>query len=358
MAANTNDFRATLPRVRRALLAWYGRSGRRELPWRTIRDPYAIYLSEIMLQQTQAKTVLERYYLPFLKRFPSLQAVAQAEVEAVVKQWEGLGYYTRARNLHAASRACQGLLPEVPEALMALPGIGRNTANAVACFAYGAPVPVMEANVKRVLCRIFALKTPDEATLWRKAYLLLDSKNAFDYNQAMMDVGALLCTKRNPRCGECPLASICKGKSAPERYPQAKKAKAIRVRERIIVAFHDDDGRYFLTRRETRFLGGLYGFMEYESEMAQVKFGDRLYALKKAMLLGQLTQTYSHFRLQAKVYCVALTTRLPDSQGWIKASCAEMKHLPLSRADHKVMRMLQLQEAEKRQSRERPRPAA
>jgi len=338
MPSNTNEFAAELPRFHRALAAWYAAHGRRDLPWRNTLDAYHIYISEIMLQQTQVKTVLERYYAPFLERFPTLAALGKARAEAVVKQWEGLGYYMRARNLHAAARASKGALPDTPDALMALPGIGRNTANAIACFGFGLAVPVMEANVKRVLARVFALKTPDEKLLWEKATLLLDTKHAFDYNQAMMDIGAMVCTKRNPRCGECPLTSLCKGKSSPQSYPQLKRKKAPPVRRRAIVVFADARGQYYLKRRDTRFLHGLYGFMEVDADTPHVRLQGKRHALNPRLLLGAVTQAYSHFTLQAKVYLVPVA-KLPA--GGVAARLADMQRLPLSRADHKIVRMLE-----------------
>jgi A/G-specific adenine glycosylase len=341
MIANTNKFPANLSRVRRMLLAWYKLHGRRDLPWRNTRDAYRIYLSEIMLQQTQVKTVLERYYAPFLKRFPTLKALALAEREAVIKQWEGLGYYTRARNLHEAARQCGEALPGAPKALMALPGIGRNTANAIACFAFGAKVPVMEANVRRVLCRIFALKTADDKVLWQKAAQLLDTRNAFDYNQAMMDIGAMVCTKRVPRCFECPLAVICEGKFSPESYPAATKAKTVPVRRQVIVVFAAGDGRYYLQQRQTRFLGGLYGFMEYEADAGIVDFMKKRYPLRKAELIGAVTQAYSHFTLDAKVYRIPVQgKKQAGSDGLLLATLEDMARLPLSGVDHKVVRLL------------------
>jgi len=341
MPPKTNDFPARLTRFHRALDRWYALYGRRDLPWRSTSDPYRVYISEIMLQQTQVKTVLARYYGPFLKRFPTLASVAGADMEAVVKQWEGLGYYTRARNLHAAARACGGVLPASPEALMALPGIGRNTAHAIACFGFGAAVPVMEANVRRVLCRVFALKKADEKLLWDKAHLLLGGKkNAFDYNQAMMDIGALVCTKRHPRCAECPLAEMCKGRASPESYPQAKKAKAVPVRKRVIVVFAAPRGRYYVMRRSTKFLGGLYGFMEYEAADA-VRFDGKAYALRREHLIGAVTQSYSHFTLEAKVYLVpAMGARRTPAADVLSADADALARLPLSRVDQKVLRML------------------
>lgn len=335
MAANTNDFPANLTRAHRDLMRWYRNHGRRDLPWRNTRDPYPIYLSEIMLQQTQVKTVLERYYGPFLKHFPTLKSVALALPEQVIKQWEGLGYYSRAGNLHAAAQQCQGVLPSSAEELVALPGIGRNTAHAVACFAFGAKVPVMEANVRRVLCRVFALKQADEAVLWEKAHLFLNRKHAFEHNQAMMDIGAMVCTKRAPRCGECPLTIVCKGKSSPEAYPEPKAAKVTQVRKRTIVVFVDKKGRYYLEARKSRFLQGLYGFMEYDEGVEKVLWQGERHMLKRSQLLGAVRQVYSHFTLEAKVYLVPVKA-VPGG-----VTLAQIAQLPLSRADHKIMKMLE-----------------
>jgi len=325
--------------MHRALHAWYKLHGRRSLPWRNTSDPYAIYVSEIMLQQTQVKTVLDRYYGRFLTHFPTLAALAQAGAEDVMKQWEGLGYYSRAGNLQAAARQSGGVLPQTVDALMKLPGIGRNTASAVACFAFKVPAPVMEANVRRILYRVFALEAASEATLWEKAELLLDRKNPFDYNQAMMDVGALICTKRSPRCGICPLRSLCKGKISPELYPSPKPSRQIPVRKRRIVVFEAGKGRYFLVCRASRFLKGLYGFMEYEEGSAPVKFLDMSYALTKTQLLGSVTQTYSHFTLEAKVYHVPVAVKPKPTLKLF--TLREINVLPLSMADRKIIALLE-----------------
>jgi A/G-specific adenine glycosylase len=342
MPDNTNAFLAHLPSFHRALYRWYKAEGRRDLPWRNTRDPYAIYVSEIMLQQTQVKTVLERHYAPFLKRFPTLKALARAPREEVVKQWEGLGYYTRAANLHAAAQQSGGVLPQTVEALMALPGIGRNTASAVAAFAFNVSVPVMEANVKRVLCRVFALPAPDDKELWDKATLLLDAAHPFDYNQAMMDVGALLCTKRNPLCGECPLNAMCKGKAAPQSYPAPRAAKQVPVRKRVIVAFHDADGLYYLMRREGRFLTGMYGFMEYDEGTQHAYFLGQNYPLRARQRIGHIMQTYSHFTLDAEVYaCPVDAGPQTDSNAAVcMAALADIERYPLSRADQKIVALL------------------
>jgi A/G-specific adenine glycosylase len=220
-----------------ALARWYQTHGRHDLPWRTTDDPYHIWLSEVMLQQTQVATVRDRFYAPFLAKFPSVAALAAAPEAAVMKAWEGLGYYSRARNLHKAAKQVSGARCQVPalltktwnarpETLLSLPGIGRNTASAILAFAYHQPVAILEANVKRIIARVFALTQPNDAELWAGAEALLNRDEPFNYNQAMMDIGALICTPKNPNCNACPASSICKGKIAPEKYPTPKTKKA------------------------------------------------------------------------------------------------------------------------------------
>ncbi len=341
MPRKTNDFKADLPFVHRALHEWYATAGRRDLPWRNTQDPYAVYISEIMLQQTQVKTVLERFYHPFLAQFPTLAALAAAPSQHVMKAWEGLGYYTRARNLHAAAQQCAPTLPDSPEALRALPGRGRNTANAVACFGFKHAVPVMEANVKRIIARLYALTTLDEKTLWHHAEALLDRKNPFDYNQAMMDIGALVCTKRNPRCGECPLARICQGKDTPEAYPAPKQAKQTPVRERAIIVFQNPRGEFYIHKRTERFLGGLYGFVECDTQASEAPCEGKPHPIASARVIGQVTQAYSHFTLQATIYLQHTSiklTRSPESARFVPL--AQLTEFPLSRADIKIVDLL------------------
>jgi len=197
----------------RKLLAWYKRNGR-DLPWRDTRNPYAILVSEIMLQQTQVSRVLE-YYPRFMARFPTIDALARARPKAVMEQWEGLGYYARARNLHKlaleVTRRHDGTLPEKPEDLQTLPGVGRYTAGAVACFAYEKPVPAVDTNVRRVLGRVFWGEGRREKDIWPIATSLVprNGKRAWRFNQALMELGALVCTAKKPRCPECPVRNDC-----------------------------------------------------------------------------------------------------------------------------------------------------
>ena len=161
--------------VHKKLHDWYAKNGRTDLPWRNTDDPYHIYISEVMLQQTQVKTVLERYYFQFLEKFPSLEVLSRADLDEVLKMWEGLGYYTRAKNLHKTAQIIQPKLPKTYEALLKLPGIGKNTASAICAFAYKQNLAVMEANVKRILCRIHVLKNPKEEELRELALEMLDT---------------------------------------------------------------------------------------------------------------------------------------------------------------------------------------
>ena len=202
----------------RKLLAWYARAGR-DLPWRRTRDPYRVLVSEFMLQQTQVTRVAE-YYPRFLERFPDLGTLARAPARAVREAWDGLGYYARARNLHAlakhVTRRHDGTLPDKPEELRELPGVGPYTAGAVASFAYEKPVPAVDTNVARVIRRVFfgrATGSVQRATqLWRLAAALVprNGKRAWKFNQAVMELGALICVARRPKCPECPVRSVCR----------------------------------------------------------------------------------------------------------------------------------------------------
>jgi len=319
---NNNLGNAALQAFHRQLHEWYSKNGRKSLPWRNTRDPYAIYVSEVMLQQTQVKTVQDHYYAPFLKRFPTLGALAKAPQRDVLKAWEGLGYYNRAVNLHNAARRCTGALPKTVEELLELPGIGQNTAQAIAVFAYGIPVPVMEANVKRVIARIYALKDTKNALLWQLSDGLLDRKNSFDYNQAMMDLGAMVCTKRAPKCGICPATTICQGKATPHAYPALKQKKAVPVRRKHIVVLHHE-GKYFAEPRKGRFLNGLY------------HFGETVKKPQKARALGRIHQQYSHFTLEADVYLVSIRD---DGRNWY--SLQQLNKLPFSAAEQKILGLL------------------
>jgi len=313
------------PTPQTSLLDWYVSHGRHDLPWRTTDDSYHIYVSEIMLQQTQVKTVLERFYFPFLERFPTLIDLMEAELDDVLKMWEGLGYYTRARNLHAAARQCNGKLPKNAYELMQLSGIGRSTAHAIAAFAYKEPLPILDANVKRILHRYFALSERNEKKLWEYAYTLFDPLHPFEYNQAMMDVGATICLAKKPLCPLCPFQTACLGKDSPLSYPEPKITKIKPIRQRSIILYRREN-RYALKQRQSRFLHGLWGFVEIEdTDTGTLEY------------LGHITQQYSHFTLDADVY---LSDEPFGDEGYEWFALSEIPPLSLSRADHKAISLL------------------
>jgi A/G-specific adenine glycosylase len=237
------------------LLAWFDQH-RRDLPWRRTSDPYKIWLSEVMLQQTRVETVLP-FYNRFLERFPTVEHLARAEVAQVLALWSGLGYYRRARQLHAAARqvAAAGAFPTSVEGLLELPGIGAYTAAAVASIAFGVAAPVIDGNVERVLSRVLALGEDPRSVSGRRKLLaaaaeLLDSRRPGDSNQALMELGATLCTPRRPKCLLCPLLAGCRaaGEGDPERYPPPK-AKREAERHRLLVAVVANGGGVLLFRR-------------------------------------------------------------------------------------------------------------
>jgi len=212
----------------RKLLAWYKRNAR-VLPWRETRNPYAILVSEFMLQQTQVSRVLE-YFPRFMARFPTIASLAGAGPKAVMEEWDGLGYYARARNLHRLAKEVtslhEGRLPERPEELRTLPGVGKYTAGAVACFAYEKPVPAVDVNVDRVLSRVFWGEGRREKDVWVLARKLMpkNGARAWRFNQALMELGALVCTARKPKCPECPVRSECRAVRSGIRIHNRKPA--------------------------------------------------------------------------------------------------------------------------------------
>ena len=253
--------------LRRALLRWY-RLHRRDLPWRRTRDPYAIWVSETMLQQTRALTVIP-YYEQFMERFPTLQALADSDSDELMQRWAGLGYYRRARNLQAAARQVarehDGALPEDVEALQGLPGVGRYTAGAVASIAFDRPAPIVDGNVARVFSRLFEIRedirsTPVVARLWDEAAELARGASPGDLNQAVMELGAVVCTPRAPKCPSCPVARYCGARAAgdPETLP-IKRAKKQPKRVLGVAGWVARQGRRLAARRPPDgLLGGLW----------------------------------------------------------------------------------------------------
>ncbi|TET88998.1 MAG: A/G-specific adenine glycosylase [Sulfurovum sp.] len=309
-----------MQKIHQKIQDWYQNHGRLDLPWRMATDPYHIYLSEVMLQQTQVKTVLDRYYFPFLEKFPTLKALGEAPLDDVLKMWEGLGYYNRAKNLHKTATLV-GELPNDINELIKLPGIGKNTAHAVATFAFNQPVPIMEANVKRILCRLHKLKIPNDKQLWDIAYGVVDKENPFDYNQAMMDIGATICLPKNPKCELCPLNDICKGQKEPTLYPTKKKRVVPTREQNILINVYDDT--LLLTQRQGKFLHGLWGFESVDVPVCAAEY------------IGEVTHAYTHFKLICKVYVYYENS--PEQMDYFNEE--EIQKLAISKVDEKIVKL-------------------
>ena len=255
------------------VIRWQRRHGRHGLPWQGTRDPYRVWLSEVMLQQTQVTTVT-LYYARFLDRFPSVGELAAAPLDDVLALWSGLGYYSRARNLHRCAQAVMnehgGAFPSSSETLATLPGIGRSTAAAIAAFCFGERAAILDGNVKRVLARVLGFAgdlatAPAQRELWARAQALLPARDVDVYTQGLMDLGATVCAVRQPRCDACPLSADCVGfaEGAPQRYP-VKSRRLKRGRRQHALLWAEQRGRVWLVQRpETGVWAGLWSFPEW-----------------------------------------------------------------------------------------------
>jgi A/G-specific adenine glycosylase len=268
-----------------ALIAWQGRHGRKGLPWQGTRDPYRVWLSEVMLQQTQVATVIP-YYERFLERYPTAATLAAASEDDVLTLWAGLGYYARGRNLHAAARiiARQGF-PKSQEAIAGLPGVGRSTAAAIAAFAFGERAAILDGNVKRVLSRCFGVES--EAQLWKLAESLLPAKGIQAYTQALMDLGATVCARVKPRCDACPVASACVARleGRIDELPAPRARKVLPQKEVTWLVLRHGREVLMEKRPAPGIWGGLWCFPEAQTGAS----GKRLEPLEHG---------FTHFRLR------------------------------------------------------------
>ncbi len=292
------------------LIAWQKTHGRHDLPWQNTQDPYAIWVSEIMLQQTQVTAVVG-YYQKFMQRFPTISSLASAEQDEVMQYWSGLGYYTRARNLHAAARVIvnqyAGCFPTDIEAIMQLPGIGRSTAAAISSFAFHHPHPILDGNVKRVFTRHFLVEgwpglPKVEKRLWQIAEQLMPQQDVVAYTQGLMDLGATLCVRSKPRCDTCPLQTTCAALAANtvRDYPAPKPRKPIPEKfVTMLLVLHGDD--ILLEKRSSSGIwGGLWSLPEYVGDATglhahvQAQYGKDIELLSP---LPILTHQFTHFKL-------------------------------------------------------------
>jgi A/G-specific adenine glycosylase len=345
---------------RKQLLAWYDRTAR-DLPWRKNTEPYRVWISEIMLQQTQVETV-KPYYHRFLIAFPDVQSLAAAPEQQVLKLWEGLGYYRRARQLQAAAKIIAGDLsgrfPQAAESWMRLPGIGRYSAGAIASIAFGEAVPVVDGNVKRVLARFFALrKNVDDPgvvkTLWGIAGRLVPGRRPGDFNQAMMELGACVCLPRQPDCPACPVRRSCQGlrQGQPEQLP-VRRVKKKTPHYEMAGAVVCRAGRVLLLRRPVEgLLGGLWEFPNArlarlesrEEALARMLRSQTGLTFRVAQPLTMVRHAFSHFSITLHAYlCTGIAGRVavpghPASQ-WVRPEA--FKELALSAAQKKIAEAL------------------
>lgn len=326
------------------LIRWHQQHGRHDLPWQNTCDPYRVWLSEIMLQQTQVATVMP-YYARFLDRFPALADLAAAPVEDVMALWSGLGYYARARNLHQCAQAVMrehgGRFPQQPALLAELPGIGRSTANSIATFCFGARAPILDGNVKRVFCRAFGVEGfpgsgAVEKKLWALAEELMPARDGDIYNQAQMDLGATVCTRGKPKCAACPLRESCVALATNRvgELPQAKPRKAVPERETTLLVVIDEQQRVLLeTRPPAGIWGGLQSLPELpagadSTEWLQTRLACRVAAVSPA---PTFVHVFSHFRLRIAplvAQVTAVTVAMEPGWQWLSADDLARAGLP------------------------------
>jgi A/G-specific adenine glycosylase len=346
--------------LRRSLLEWYGQAGR-DLPWRRNPSPYRIWISEIMLQQTQVKTVIP-YYENWLRLFPDLPTLAAADLQSVLKAWQGLGYYARARNLHKAARMIVeqhgGEFPSDVEAVLALPGIGRSTAGGILSAAFDRPIPILDGNVKRVLARLVALPVPPAkaiASLWQLSERLLDPQHPRNFNQALMDLGATLCTPKNPACLLCPWRLSCSAYNLGKQseLPMSEIRSPLPHKQIGVAVIWNDRQQILIDRRrEQGLLGGLWEFPG-----GKIEPGETVTACIKREIqeeLGieievgehflDLDHAYTHFRVTLHVHHCRHISGEPqaiecDEVRWVGVD--ELEQFPFPKANTTIIEALQ-----------------
>jgi len=342
--------------LQRSLREWYQTQGR-DLPWRQTTDPYRIWVSEIMLQQTQVKTVIP-YYDRWLETFPDISTLAESSLQTVLKQWEGLGYYARARNLHRAAKVIvndyNGIFPKQLADVLSLPGIGRTTAGGILSAAFNQPVSILDGNVKRVLARLIALDTPPKKAinqLWELSDQLLDQNHPRDYNQALMDLGATLCTPKQPSCLLCPWRNSCQAfqHNLQIKIPMRTPSSPLPHKQIGVAVIWNQQGKILIDRRlQEGLLGGLWEFpggkieeqetipacieREIKEELGiTVEVGDHLITINHA---------YTHFRVTLHVHHCRYLSGDPqpiecDEIRWVKPD--QLAEFPFPKANTRII---------------------
>lgn len=329
------------------ILTWHQDNGRKNLPWQQPRTPYRVWLSEIMLQQTQVATVIP-YFEKFIQHFPDVSTLANADVDEVLKYWAGLGYYARARNLHKTAQMVvnnfNGEFPANLELLESFPGIGKSTAGAILSLSMNQRATILDGNVKRVLTRLHAIEGwPNlpvvNKQLWALAEQHTPHENNADYTQAIMDLGATICTPKQPKCNCCPVQQLCKAYSQnnPEQYPTPKKAKALPVKQIFMLLLENNNGEFLLEKRPpVGIWGGLWSLPQCElAQNIHEWCQQNLYCVidKNITSLPTFRHTFSHFHLditplQIKVKKCLPTIMESNLQVWYKRALLQELGLP------------------------------
>lgn len=315
--STTKPISANSPTITQAILDWFSHSGRKHLPWQQQKTPYKVWISEIMLQQTQVATVIP-YYERFMARFPDVLSLANAPQDDVLHHWTGLGYYARARNLHKAAQHIRdhhnGEFPSNFDDVIALPGIGRSTAGAVLSLSLNQPHAILDGNVKRVLTRVYAIdgwpgNKKVEDSLWQLAQHNTPEEQVADYNQAMMDMGATVCTRSKPNCSVCPVADICVANKngAHAEFPTKKPKKAIPTRQTTMLIFVQDGKVLLQQRPPSGIWGGLWSFIEADN--ASEKAQEMGFVANEYQELEGFRHTFSHFHLEILPIVVTVSSQ-------------------------------------------------
>ena len=327
------------------LLLWY-QQNKRDLPWRHTRDPYKIWLCEIIMQQTRITQGMA-YYNRFVQTFPSLRSLARAREDQVLKLWQGLGYYSRARNLHAAAKSMKGVFPKTYEKVRVLKGVGDYTAAAICSIAYHMPYAVVDGNVYRVLARVFGISTPIDSTQGKKQFTtlaqeLLDKKSPGDFNQAMMDFGALVCTPQNPQCTTCPLTTICQARRKNLQNKLPVKVQKTKITTRYFHYIYVEQGKF--TWIHQRGPGDVWQHL-YEIPLveslneklpsAQLK---KWFDITEIVSLGRpIKHVLSHQIIYAYIYKVRLPLAHKVPAEFQKISACDLSKYPVSRLMQKLL---------------------
>lgn len=327
------------------LLRWHKKQGRHDLPWQQNRTPYTVWLSEIMLQQTQVTTVIP-YYLRFIENFPTLESLACAPIDDVLSLWAGLGYYARARHLHRCAQIVaqqhQGAFPSSLDALMALPGIGRSTAGAILAQAFNQFAVILDGNVKRVLCRFYCLegdvsKQKTQTELWRLAHQHTPKRNTALYTQAIMDLGATLCTRSKPNCEVCPVQLRCRAYQTQSQrmFPQKKLRKQKPVRHTYCLLLRSCSHVLLQKRPDEGIWGGLWSLPEFNSLQALRQFIKNNFNINhfRCNTLADVNHSFSHYHLIISPKLVTIPDSLMQecllpSYSWLSALQCQRVGLP------------------------------